>query len=159
MPAVSQRQRRFFGMLEHTPGMAEEKGIDMNHRHMHDFAATKDAGLPERKADGAVPHELPAGSLMAKRRYYRDTEPPKTMPQRFADEMRPATSMKHFEDGRKAKGGGGPLAWAAFGRMPSAKMPSMPRQPNPGITNDLGGGPMVQANRPRPFYKAFTMAR
>jgi len=48
MPAVSKKQRKFFGMLEHNPGMAEERGIHMTHQQMHDFAATKEKGLPER---------------------------------------------------------------------------------------------------------------
>ena len=48
MPAVSKKQRRFFGMLEHNPGMAKEHGIDMTHSQMHDFAATKEKGLPNQ---------------------------------------------------------------------------------------------------------------
>lgn len=46
MPATSKAQR-FFGMLEHNPGMAREKGITMSKDQMHDFAATKEKGLPE----------------------------------------------------------------------------------------------------------------
>ena len=49
MPAVSVKQRRFFGMLEHNPGMAKAKGIKMSHQQMHDFAATSDKGLPMKK--------------------------------------------------------------------------------------------------------------
>lgn len=48
MPAVSKRQRRFFGMIEHNPEMAKERGIHMTHQQMHDFAATKEKGLPEQ---------------------------------------------------------------------------------------------------------------
>ena len=48
MPAVSKKQRRFFGMLEHNPAMAREKGVDMTRQQMHDFAATKEKGLPEQ---------------------------------------------------------------------------------------------------------------
>ena len=36
-------------MLEHNPGMAREKGINMSKDQMHDFAATKEKGLPEHK--------------------------------------------------------------------------------------------------------------
>jgi len=42
-------------MLEHTPGMAKEKGIDMTREQMHDFAATKESGLPEKKSKGHFP--------------------------------------------------------------------------------------------------------
>ena len=49
MPATSIAQRKFFGMLEHNPGMAKARGIDMTKSQMHDFAATKDTGLPEHK--------------------------------------------------------------------------------------------------------------
>lgn len=48
MPAKSIAQRRFFGMLEHNPAMAKAKGINMTHQQMHDFAATKDKGLPKK---------------------------------------------------------------------------------------------------------------
>ena len=36
-------------MLEHNPEMAKARGIDMTKSQMHDFAATKDTGLPEHK--------------------------------------------------------------------------------------------------------------
>jgi len=49
MPAVSKKQRKFFGMLEHNPGMAKKKGINMTKSQMHDFAATKEKGLPTKK--------------------------------------------------------------------------------------------------------------
>lgn len=51
MPATSVAQRKFFGMLEHHPEMAKEKGIHMTHQQMHDFAATKDTGLPQHVSD------------------------------------------------------------------------------------------------------------
>jgi hypothetical protein len=35
-------------MLEHNPGMAREKGVQMTHQQLHDFAATKEKGLPEQ---------------------------------------------------------------------------------------------------------------
>lgn len=50
MPAVSKKQRRFFGMIEHDPDMAKAKGVDMTQDQMHDFAATKESGLPEQKS-------------------------------------------------------------------------------------------------------------
>lgn len=49
MPAKSKAQRRMFGWLEHNPGAAKAKGINMTKSQMHDFAATKESGLPERK--------------------------------------------------------------------------------------------------------------
>jgi len=47
MPAESKAQRRFFGMLEHNPGMAEKKGIHMSKDEMHKMASTSEKGLPE----------------------------------------------------------------------------------------------------------------
>jgi hypothetical protein len=47
MPAVSKAQRRFFGMCEHHGGANCPKG--MSKAQMHDFAATKEKYLPERK--------------------------------------------------------------------------------------------------------------
>lgn len=59
MPAVSVAQRKYFGWLEHAPDAAgARKKSGMSHDQMHDFAATKDAGLPARvphKADGSPP--------------------------------------------------------------------------------------------------------
>lgn len=55
MPATSKAQRKFFGMLEHNPGMAKERGVDMTKEQMHDFAATKEKGLPERKRSFKLP--------------------------------------------------------------------------------------------------------
>lgn len=52
MPAESKKQRRFFGMLEHNPGMAKARGIDMTKGQMHDFAATSEKGLPMRVPKG-----------------------------------------------------------------------------------------------------------
>ena len=49
MPAVSKAQRRFFGMIEHDPEAVARAGVDMTHKQMHDFAATKEKNLPERK--------------------------------------------------------------------------------------------------------------
>ena len=63
MPAKSQAQQRFFGMLEHTPGMAKSKGIDMSKSQMHDFASTPEKGLPEHAGD-------------TPKRYYGAPKPP-----------------------------------------------------------------------------------
>jgi len=49
MPAVSVSERKFFGMCEHNPKHANGKCPDMSKSQMHDFAATKDKGLPQRK--------------------------------------------------------------------------------------------------------------
>lgn len=47
MPAVSQKQQKFFGYLDSHPKEAKKRGIDMTHEQIRDFAATKRAGLPE----------------------------------------------------------------------------------------------------------------
>jgi hypothetical protein len=52
LPAVSKKQRRFFGWAEHNPSEAKAEGKypkEMTHKQMHDFAATKEKGLPARK--------------------------------------------------------------------------------------------------------------
>lgn len=50
MPAESKAQRRFFGMVEHdpnaSPAVAKAAG-SMTKEQAHDFAATKEKGLPE----------------------------------------------------------------------------------------------------------------
>jgi hypothetical protein len=48
MPAVSVKQRRFFGWAEHNPAQAAAEGVkpNMTHGQMHDFAATPEKGLP-----------------------------------------------------------------------------------------------------------------
>lgn len=51
MPATSQAQRRFFGFVEHNPDKAKQEGVypkGMTTGQMHDFAATKDKGLPQK---------------------------------------------------------------------------------------------------------------
>lgn len=65
MPAVSQAQQRFFGMLEHNPGMAKEKGIHMTHQQMHDFAVGPEKQKPEHVKNGKPVSELE--SLLAAR--------------------------------------------------------------------------------------------
>ena len=57
MPSVSVAQRHFFGMLEHNPGMAKERGINMTKSQMHDFASTKEKGLPKHKGKVAAMRE------------------------------------------------------------------------------------------------------
>lgn len=58
MPAISKKQRRFFGMLEHDPGMAKERGVDMSKSQMHDYAVTKEKNLPERAPKEKKPMTL-----------------------------------------------------------------------------------------------------
>lgn len=56
MPAVSVKQRRYFGWLEHSPDAAAERAKSgMSKSQMHDFASTPEKGLPSRAehmADG-----------------------------------------------------------------------------------------------------------
>lgn len=48
MPAVSKSQRRLFGACEHGAGYSScPKGMSKSAKH--DFAATPEKGLPERK--------------------------------------------------------------------------------------------------------------
>jgi hypothetical protein len=46
MPAKSQAQQKFFGMLHANPEMAAKRGIDMTPKQIKDFASTKRKGLP-----------------------------------------------------------------------------------------------------------------
>jgi hypothetical protein len=46
MPSVSKAQRRYFGMLDHDP--AKRKAAGVSKQTAHDFAASKEKGLPER---------------------------------------------------------------------------------------------------------------
>jgi len=51
LPALSKSQRRFFGWLEHNPEQAKAEGkypTEISKQGIHDFAATKEKGLPER---------------------------------------------------------------------------------------------------------------
>lgn len=58
MPAVSVAQRKYFGWLEHSPdAAAERKKSGMTHQQMHDYASTKDKGLPQR----VTPHMADGG--------------------------------------------------------------------------------------------------
>ena len=51
MPSTSKAQRRLMGMVEHTPlyqlhGQARKMKKSMTHQQLHDFASTKESGLP-----------------------------------------------------------------------------------------------------------------
>jgi hypothetical protein len=48
MPAVSEKQRRFMAIAEHSPGKLKGKMPDMTHKQLHDFASTKEDDLPEK---------------------------------------------------------------------------------------------------------------
>lgn len=52
MPAKSVAQRRFFAIAEHHPEQLRGKMPKMTHGQMHEFASTKEKGLP-RKIDYA----------------------------------------------------------------------------------------------------------
>ena len=52
MPAVSKAQRALFAIAEHHPSQlhAENRSLlKLAHSKLHDFAATSEKGLPERK--------------------------------------------------------------------------------------------------------------
>ena len=52
MPSLSKAQQEAMAIAEHSPGKlyAKNKGLlKMSHKQLHDFAATKRKGLPERK--------------------------------------------------------------------------------------------------------------
>ena len=52
MPAVSKAQREAMAIAEHDPGKLKPANrglLKMSHQQLHDFAATKESGLPERK--------------------------------------------------------------------------------------------------------------
>jgi hypothetical protein len=51
MPAVSKKQRRLMAAAEHGANFPMAKKIrkSMTHKQMHDFAATSEEDLPERK--------------------------------------------------------------------------------------------------------------
>lgn len=53
MPAVSQKQRRLMAIAEHHPEELnpENRGLlKMSHQQLHDFASTKEKGLPVSKS-------------------------------------------------------------------------------------------------------------
>lgn len=52
MPALSKSQQKLFGLAEHNPGAlySKDRGLaSLPKKTLHDFAATKRKGLPERK--------------------------------------------------------------------------------------------------------------
>jgi hypothetical protein len=52
MPAVSKKQRRFFGWAMHNPKAAKREGKypkGMSKSQMREFASTKEKGLPRKK--------------------------------------------------------------------------------------------------------------
>ena len=52
MPAVSEKQRRLMAIAEHHPEKLykRNRGVaKMSHRQLHDYASTKEHGLPHRK--------------------------------------------------------------------------------------------------------------
>ena len=52
MPAVSKAQRKAMSIAEHEPSKlnpANRGLLSMSHKQLHEFADTKEAGLPQRK--------------------------------------------------------------------------------------------------------------
>lgn len=52
MPAKSKAQREVFAVAEHHPEELNKRNkglLKMSHEQLHDFAATKEKGLPARK--------------------------------------------------------------------------------------------------------------
>lgn len=52
MPSVSKAERQLMAIAEHHPEevSAKNRGVlKMNHEQLHDFASTKEKGLPEHK--------------------------------------------------------------------------------------------------------------
>lgn len=59
MPALSKKQRRLMAIAEHHPGEVYGKNravLKMSHQQLHDFASTKEKGLPAsvRKASSRL---------------------------------------------------------------------------------------------------------
>jgi hypothetical protein len=57
MPAVSKKQRRAMAIAEHHPEklMKKNKGMaKMSKSQLHDFAATKEKGMPMKKGKGKM---------------------------------------------------------------------------------------------------------
>ena len=53
MPATSIKEREAMAIAEHHPSQvfARNRGLlNMSHQQLHDFAATSEKGLPERKS-------------------------------------------------------------------------------------------------------------
>lgn len=62
MPAKSKAQRRFFGMCEHNPKASANCPKGMTKEQMHDFAATKEKGLPSHKMPHAPGNPVKKGT-------------------------------------------------------------------------------------------------
>lgn len=59
MPALSESQRKLMAIAEHHPEEVSEKNkgvLDMSHKQLHDFAATKEKGLPAHVHKSASYH-------------------------------------------------------------------------------------------------------
>lgn len=59
-PAVSKKQRRMFAIAEHSPSKLKKsnKGVlKMPKKSMHDFASTKEKGLPHKKKAFTPKHQ------------------------------------------------------------------------------------------------------
>lgn len=51
MPSVSDKQQELMAIAEHSPEKVKAKNrgiLKMTHKQLHEFAATKHTGLPER---------------------------------------------------------------------------------------------------------------
>jgi hypothetical protein len=51
MPSVSVKQRKLMGLAEHHPDQVYSRNrgvLGMNHQQLHDYASTKQKGLPDR---------------------------------------------------------------------------------------------------------------
>lgn len=52
MPATSIKQRRLFAIAEHDPDKLHKANrglLSLSHQQLHEFADTKEKGLPEKK--------------------------------------------------------------------------------------------------------------
>lgn len=66
MPAISVKQRKFFGAIE---GGAIPRPAGMTGQQVKDFASTSEKGLPKHMADGGK------APIMSKRRYFAHQGP------------------------------------------------------------------------------------
>ena len=138
MPAKSESQQRLMGMAlsakrgkGHFGGKAKEVADSMTEKQLHDFAATKHKGLPEKRAQielikwamGNAPQlALPGGGADAG--VPQDSQPPQSMPSRANDYL------------TKVMGSYNPKSRWAMGNAPQLALPR-------------GGGMVPNA---RPYY-------
>lgn len=57
MPSVSKAERKVMAIAEHHPEKLYKRNrglLGMSHEEFHDFAATPEKGLPEKKKEGAL---------------------------------------------------------------------------------------------------------